>query len=450
MGQEIEALAQYVATARWEDVRTAVQHRTKLVLLDTLGVILAGARCQDVQALRERSACTTAGTGATVLAPGWPQTDPRVAAMLNALAGRAIEMSEGLRGLQSGVHIVPAVLAVGECRKSTGRQMLEAVLFGYEVAGRLSKGFTPRALSHPNGQISLLAAVAATSRLYGLDAKGLSLAMRIATTALMTPSYTSTAAGGTALNLPTGMSGVVAALAPEMALAGYCAQDDAIEEALGKLVGEKFEATDLTEGLGESWQILDGYFRFYACCNPIYPALDSLQDVLAVLKPKPEDIERIDVETFAFATNMCRQDPINYFASKYSFPHAAATLIVRRGLNFSKLDESSLNDPMISELRHKIYMTEDPGMTALAPRLKPARVKVTLTDGRQATAECDNCKRDSQRTDPEPQIREKFRELAGTILPSEGVHQIERAVDCCEDWTGVDELLVLLRRHAPN
>jgi len=82
-------------------------------------------------------------------------------------------------------------------------------------------------------------------------------------------------------------------------------------------------------------------------------------------------------------------------------------------LNFSKLDESSLKDPMISELRHKIYMTEDPSMTALGPRLKPARVKVTLTDGRQATAECENCKRDSQRTDPEPQVREKFRNSPG-------------------------------------
>jgi 2-methylcitrate dehydratase PrpD len=449
MGHEIESLARYVATARWDEVPDAARHRTKLVLLDTLGVILAGARCQDVQALRERLACT-AGVGATVLAPGWLKTDPRTAAMLNALAGRAIEMSEGLRGLQSGVHIVPAVLAVGEWRKSTGQQMLEALLFGYEVAGRLSKGFTPRALSHPNGQISLLAAVAATARLYGLDGKTVGLALRIATTMLMTPSYTSTAAGGTTLNLPAGMSGVVAALAPELALAGYCAQDDAIEEALGKMVGEKFEATGLTDGLGESWQILDGYFRFYACCNPIYPALDSLQDVLAVLNPKPEDIERIDVETFAFATTMCRQDPTNYFASKYSFPHAAATLIVRGGLNFSKLDDSSLNDPVISGLRRKIYMTEDPSMTAVGPTLKPARVRVTLTDGRQAAAECENCKRDSRRADPEPQLREKFRELAGTTLPSEAVHQIERAVDRCEDWENADALLALLRQNAPG
>jgi 2-methylcitrate dehydratase PrpD len=146
---------------------------------------------------------------------------------------------------------------------------------------------------------------------------------------------------------------------------------------------------------------------------------------------------------------MCRQDPINYFASKYSFPHAAATLIVRGGLNFSKLDESSLKDPAISALRHKIFMTEDPNMTAVGPALKPARVTVTLTDGRKAAAECENSKRDSRRSDPEPQLREKFRELAGTVLPSEGVHQIERAVDRCEDWASADELLALLHRYAP-
>ena len=42
MGREIEALAEFVATTRWEDVPEPVQRQTKLVFLDTLGVILAG------------------------------------------------------------------------------------------------------------------------------------------------------------------------------------------------------------------------------------------------------------------------------------------------------------------------------------------------------------------------------------------------------------------------
>jgi 2-methylcitrate dehydratase PrpD len=381
-----------------------------------------------------------------VLGPGWTVTDPGSAALLNGLAGRSIELSEGVRGLQTGIHVVPTVLAVGEHRHATGRQILEAMLCGYEVAARLGLGFTPRAFAHPNGQISQLGAVAAAARLYGLDAAGISLAMRIATTSLMTPSYTNTAAGGTTLNLPAGLSCLVATLAPQMALAGYHAQPDAIEEALGRMVGTGFDPSVVTPGLGQDWQVLKNYFRFYACCNPIHPALDSLANTLAVLQPRPEQIARIDAETFAFATVMCQQAPVNYFASKYSFPHAAATLIARGGLNFSRLDESSLTDPVISELRRKVFMAEDPRMTELGPVLKPARVTLTLTDGRQAVAECRNARRDSQPTDPEPGVREKFRELAATLLAADVIGDVEDAVNHAETWEGVADLLDLLRR----
>ena len=98
----------------------------------------------------------------------------------------------------------------------------------YEMAGRLNRGYTQRVVSHPNGQLSLLGAAAAGARLHGLDGAGVSLAMRIATSMLMTASYGNTVAGGTALNLPAGLGAVAATLAPEMAAAGYAALDDAI------------------------------------------------------------------------------------------------------------------------------------------------------------------------------------------------------------------------------
>src|ERR1700722_2289508 len=447
MSQQIEELARFVAGTQWTETPGPVQHRAKLVLLDTLGVILAGAGRPEERALWERLTAT-AGTGATVLTRGLPAADPRTAAMLNALAARAVELSEGLRGLQPATHILPGILAVGEHRRSTGRQMLEALVLGYEVSGRLQLGFTPRAFAHPNGQISLLGAVAAGALLHGLDGAGVSLAMRIATTMLMTPSYTNTAAGGTTLNLPAGMGGFAAVLAPEMAQAGYFAQDGAIEKALGKMVGSGFDPDGLVDGLGCSWQIADNYFRFYACCNPIHPALDSLQDVLAALRPKPEEIERIDVATFAFASVMCNQDPPNYFASKYSLPHAAATLVVKGGIGFAALDDASLSDPGIVALRHRVHVTEDPAMTAAGPLLKPARVTVTLTDGRHGTEACENSKRDTLRPDPEPLVREKFAELAGTVLTPEGVTRVEQAVDRCEYWASVDDLMSLLRQHS--
>src|SRR5216684_6591232 len=189
-----------------------------------------------------RFVAPTAGSGATAYARGWPIHDPRTAALLNGIAGRSIELCEGLRFVsgQAAMQVLPGVLAVGEHARSSGREVLAAFVLGYDVAARLSGGFTPRPLAHQNGQVSLLAAAAAGARLRGLDAAGTSRAMRIATTLLLTPSYTNAVAGATALNVAGGMSGFAGALAPELALAGFEAQPDAIEEALGQLVGSGF------------------------------------------------------------------------------------------------------------------------------------------------------------------------------------------------------------------
>ena len=448
MGQQIEKLAQFVAQTQWEDIPGPVQRHAKLVFLDTLGVILAGSERPEVRQLRERLAAT-AGTGATVLARGWLTHDPRTAALLNGIAGRAIELCEGLRLVtgQPAMQTLPGVLAVGENAQSTGREMLTALVLGYDVAGRLSTAFTPRPLAHQNGQVGLLAAAAAGARLRGLDAAGTSLAMRIATTLVLTPSYTNTVAGATALNVAGGMSGFACALAPELALAGFEAQGDAIEEALGNLVGNGFEPDGLLDELGTRWEITRNYFRLYACCNPIHPALDALKAVLATLRPQPGDIERIEVATYRFASLMRNANPPNYFASKYSLPHAAAVMVVKGGAGHGSLDDAALGDPAVAALRHRVHVTEDPAMSAVAPRLRPARVTVTLKDGRHSTHACESHRGDFQQPFEESEIREKFRELAGVVLTREGVAEVEQVVDRCELWTNVRELTGQLCRY---
>jgi 2-methylcitrate dehydratase PrpD len=448
MGQQIEELARFAATTQCEDIPEAVQHHAKLTLLDTLGVILAGSERPEMRQVRERLA-GTAGTGATVYARGWPAQDPRTAALLNGIAGRSIELCEGLRLVsgQAALQVLPGVLAVGEQAGSSGREILAAFVLGYDVAGRLASGFTPRPLAHQNGQVSLLAAAAAGARLRGLDAAGVSRAMRIATVLVLTPSYTNAVAGATALNVAGGMSGYAAALAPELALAGFEAQPDAIEEALGQLVGGGFDPGHVTDDLATSWQITRNYFRLYGCCNPIHPALDCLKAVLAELRPAPEQVERIEVATYRFASVMRNPDPPNYFASKYSLPHAAAAMAVRGGAGFAELDDSALADPTIAALRHRVHIAEDPAMSAVAPRLRPARVTVTLSDGRQATHSRDSHRGDFNEPFTEAEIRAKFRELAETVLTPEGAARVEAAVDRCEEWGSLAELTDLFRRY---
>jgi 2-methylcitrate dehydratase PrpD len=446
MGEAIEALARFVAVTPWEAIPTAVREHAKLVVLDTVGVILAGSVQPEVAAARARLTAT-GGHGATIYAPGAPASDPRTAAFLNGLAGRSIELCEGHRyvSCQGAVQALPTALACAEWLQRPGRETLAGLIFGYEVAVRLGAGLTARPLAHQNGQAPLLGAVGAGARVRGLDGDQTSLALRLGAVLLLTPGYTNAVAGATALNVAGGMSGFAGTLAPELALAGVAAQPNAIEEAFGQLVGDGFRPEAVTEELGQRWEITRNYFRLRACCNPIYSALDALEDILTDLRPRPQDIERVDVETYRFAANMQEPDPINYFAAKYSLPHAAAALILRGNAGYHAFTEEAVRDPAIAAIRRRVAVREDPALNASVPRLKPARVTVRLTDGREVTRLRESARGDFHEPYREDEIRTKFRALAGVVLRPAAVDRVEDLVARLDELPSLSDLIVALR-----
>src|SRR5438552_1674491 len=446
MGKAIEELAHFAAATPWETIPSGVRAHAKLVLLDTLGVILAGSVQAEVAGVRARLTAT-GGRGATVYAPGWPATDPRTAALLNGLAGRSIELCEGHRyvSCQGAVQVLPTALASAEWLERSGRETLAALIFGYEVAARLGSGLTARPIAHQNGQAPLLGAVAAGARLRSMTGAQMSLALRIGATLVLTPGYTNAVAGATALNVAGGMSGFAGALAPELALAGVAAQPNAIEEAFGQLVGDGFRAEAVTEELGHRWEIARNYFRLRACCNPIYAALDALEEILAEVRPDPASIERIEVATYRFAANMREPNPINYFAAKYSLPHAAAALVLRGNAGYHAFTDDVVRDPAIGAFRRRVTVREDPELSAQVPRLKPARVTVTFTDGRQVTRLRESARGDYQDPYGEGEIRSKFRELAGVVLDAAGVARVEGLVDRLDELPRLGDLVEALR-----
>src|SRR5262249_8607028 len=237
------------------------------------------------------------------------------------------------------------------------------------------------------------------------------------------------------------------ALAPELALAGVAARPDAVEEAFGQLVGDGFRAEAVTEELGQRWEIARNYFRLRACCNPIYAALDALEDILAE-RPDPSAIERIDVATYRFAANMREPDPPNYFAAKYSLPHAAAALVLRGTAGYHAFTEEALRDPAIAALRRRVTVREDPALNAEVPRLKPARVTVTFTDGRRVERLRESARGDYQDPYGEDEVRAKFHELAGLVLSGAGVTRLEALVDRLDELPRLGDLVDALREDS--
>jgi len=444
----IDALAQLVAHTRWEDLPPAIQRNARLVLLDTLGVILGGSEQPEVGRLRAQFA-DSAGRGATVFARGWPATDPGRAAFLNGVAGRSIEMTETheVVSCQAAIQMVPGALAVAQAQRCSGRDLLTALVVGYDVAIRIGAATRRRPLAHPLGQAGMIGSIAAGARLRGLGAAATSTAMRIGGNLMVTAGYGNVVAGATTINASGGMAAMAAVLAPQLAAAGFTAQDDAIEQTMVHLLSEGFDPARVFDELGRRWEIGNILFRLRACCNPIYPALDALENALAVLRPRPEDIERIDVLTYEFAAGLGARNPPNHFGARYSLPHAAAALVVNGHLEYPSFTEAAVHHPVIAALRQRVSVAEDPAMSAQVPRLKPAQVTLVLKDGRQDVQQVDDDRRAGKAFD-EAEVRKKFRGLAGLLLTAEGVAEVESAVDRCEQWPTLDPLLDALREGA--
>lgn len=450
MAEHVERLARFVAQTSWSDLPATVQQQARLVFLDTLGVILAGSR--EAEVARLTAALAGPRGEATVYGPGFPRADPRTAALLNGTAGRSVELCEGHRfvGLQAAVMALPTVLAGGEAWDVSGQEALTALVLGYEVAARVGLATTPRARAHQNGQWPLIGAVAAGARLRRLDPEQTYRALRVGAVLVLTPSYTNVVAGGTALNAVGGMSGLVGVLVPALVEAGFQSHPGALEETFGLLAGDGFDPPKLTDQLGERWEIGRNYFRLRGCCNPIYSALDAIDQALAELRPAPEEIERIEVETYRFASLMAEQEPPNQFAAKYSLPHAAAATAVLGTAGYTAFTEASLRDERIAALRRRVRVVEDPALSVEFPRLKPARATITLRDGRQASRLVESARGDFQQPYERSELLDKFRELAGLVLPAAGVAEVEQLVETLDQQASLRALPETLRRYGES
>jgi hypothetical protein len=87
-------------------------------------------------------------------------------------------------------------------------------------------------------------------------------------------------------------------------------------------------------------------------------------------------------------------------------------------------------------------------MSTVVPLLRPARVTVTLKDGRSDSHACESHRGDFNDPFAESEIRDKFRELAGTLLSAEGAMKVEDLIERCDQWASVSELTEALRQYA--
>jgi 2-methylcitrate dehydratase PrpD len=315
---------------------------------------------------------------ATVLGADGRRTVPHFAAFCNGAAGTVLELDEGHRYAAGhpAVHVLPALLADAEVTYASSDALLGGLVAGYEVAVRVARAMRPLAEGyHPHGVWGGVGAAAAVAHARGLDAPTTETAMAVAANYAQHTRFGAATEGATVRNGYAGMSGLAALVAVDQAEAGFTGLENGVSRHLALAAADGVEEAALTDGLGERWQLADGYFKRHAACRYTHPVLDALAD----LEVDPDRVESVSVETYPAAARLHESRPETELAAKFSIPFAAATALVTGETSPEAFREAAIT-PETLALAERVSVGVGEEFAARAPDQRGARVTVATPD----------------------------------------------------------------------
>jgi 2-methylcitrate dehydratase PrpD len=445
MPEYLDRITSYVCQTSFYDLPQNVVLRAKEVLVDSLSVIAAGAQEDVVKALKERLVDPKARQVASLIGLGM-RTDPSKAALINGTAGTFLELDEGNqfgRG-HPGIHVVPAALAIAEEGRLSGRDLVTALVLGYEIGTRIGIACKIRMSMHPHGTWGTVGAAVAVAKLMGYGEAAMKEMINVSSSLGLATSRRTMLEGGTVRNVYSGVSNTMGILAHELVQSGFTGEADGLKTVYGSVVSDTFSPEVMTEDLGKRFEIARNYFKMHACCRYNHGTLDALEQILAQRPLKADEIEAVDVETYSLAAQLCDQNPQNMLAAKFSIPFAVATLIVHGRTDVSCFNSEVVRNDAVQTLAKRVEVKEDPKLTAMMPARRPSKVKVTLKSGEKLEAEVTMNKGDFEDPYGPADLEKKYYSLADSVWGHAKAEQIRSQLMGVEKVKDINQVTALI------
>jgi 2-methylcitrate dehydratase PrpD len=421
VGSTTAALVEFVSELRYAAIPDEARHYARRHLLDTVGVMIAGA-AGDVASCAEAVLATVRPAGRIPVPGRARRADLIDAAFLGGTAAHGIELDDGFR--QGSVHpgcvVIPAALALGCARRSDGQALMQAIVAGYETVIAIGRACHPEARQrgfHPTAVVGVFGSAAAAGKLGALSADRLANAFGLAASSAG-GLFAFVNGGGDIKRLHAGHAareGLQAALLADQGVEGppgVLETRDGFMQAFART--EKSRAIVLPPPFG----ITDCYIKPYACCRHIQPAVEALIGLLADENIASEEVERIEVATYRIAAEHAETGWDDFASAQLSFPYLIGLALKFRAIKLEHFADAVRRDPGFAAIARKLSVTAPPDVDRLYPQLRPARVTVTTARG-SFTRQADEALGSRLVPLDDTALEAKFLDLVGPVLGTE-------------------------------
>ena len=411
-------LADFVAThpaAGWDATVEREAHRT---LLNWLGCAIGASRHPTVEAALAAVLELAPGAQATVLGRD-ERVDVASAALLNGITSHTFDFDD--THLKTIIHpagpVASAALALAEHRGASGRQLIDALVLGIDVSCRVGNMIYPDHYDrgwHITGSTGTLGAAAGCARLLGLDEHKTAMALGIAASQ---PIGLREQFGTMAKPFHPGAAARAGLSSALLAAHGFDASIRALEAPRGyaQVVSTKCDWREITDQLGERFEISFNTYKPFACGIVIHPSIDACVQLREVHRVQTQDVERIELRVHPLVLELTgKRTPRTGLEGKFSVYHGCAA-----GLIFGRAGEAEYADDIVTRadvvgLRDKVVATVDDAI-----REEQADVTAILRDGRRVHVFVEHAIGSLERPMTDAMLASKFHALADPVLGAE-------------------------------
>ena len=441
-------LAAFLAEMKYADLPAQAVDHAAIVIASTLASAACGKSIESAKIVRDLARERGGKPEASVWFDAGPKLPAIYAARANALMSDAAASDDSdLRNIvHAGTPLTATSLALAERTGASGKDVLAAIVLGYEAAGRIGESITPGYLRQGfhGCLVAIFAATGAAARLLRLDAEKTAHAIALAATSMggLHAAANTSVSREYHAGLAT-QSGIDAAMAAER---GYTGELSILEAPHGFCaVYGGADGASVTRDLGKAWDIVtDMAVKLVPGGHTQHAAAEAAANAAREGDIAPDDVAAIILSRPGYTTLTGPRHPKDLIDMAHSPAYFVAAAVADRDFGWAHAGAEKIADPVIHDLIDKVRVGPPPTENVAAYR-QGATVTIETTDGRRMTNTVHVPKGAGCRGIDWADIDAKYRILAPNALDAKKVEASLEVIHGFRDEKNVSALIELLR-----
>jgi 2-methylcitrate dehydratase PrpD len=391
-----EYVAKFVIDTGYDAIPPEVMELGKKSILDGLGLALAGSRAETGPLCMQYLSALGALQGGSTIIGTSRKTAPQFAALVNGISIHADDFDDTQLAVAKDrvygllvhptVPVLPAVIALGEQLKISGKELLLAYHLGVEVECKIAEAVAPRHYEdgfHSTGTCGPFGSAAACSKLLRFDLQKTLNAFGIAASQ---SSGLRENFGTMTKPLQAGHAAESGLRSAQLADIGWTAARQILEAQRGffHAAGGTFDPTAILGKLGAPWNFAAPGISLkpYPSGSLSHPAMTEMMRLIEANDIRPAQVHQVDVgANHAMTLALLHHQPQTGLEAKFSMEFCMAILLLQRKAGLVQFSTAVVQRPEVQAMMRKIKFFIDPEAEAAGFDKMTSIIRITLQNG---------------------------------------------------------------------